>query len=66
MDLANQSRVGTAEGSGPAGTVVTRPEQLSSRILTGPGESKQAILTIKADLEIRSQGLLKKQLQLGR
>lgn len=65
-DLANQSRQGTAEGSGPAGTVVTRPEQLSSRVLTGPGESKQAILTIKADFDIKSQGLPKRQLQLGR
>ncbi len=65
-DLVNQSRVGPAEGSGPAGTVVTRPEQLSSQVLTGPGESKQAILTIKADFEIRSQGFPKKQLQLGR
>lgn len=66
MDLANQSRVGTAQGSGPASTVVTRPEQLSSRVLTGPGTSKQAILTIKADVEIKPQALPKKQLQLGR
>lgn len=64
-DLANQSRVGASEGSGPTGTVATRAEQLSSRVLTGSGESKQAILTIKADFEVKPQGLPKKQLQLG-
>jgi hypothetical protein len=44
-------------GSEAPVTVVTRPEQLSSQVLAAPGESKQAILTIKADLDIKTQGL---------
>jgi hypothetical protein len=63
---AKELSVAEVAGSAGGSASAIRPEQLNSEILTGPGTTKHATLTIQSNAQVAPLAIPKKNLELVR